>query len=126
MRISSAHLGKSMPRAGSIRSSGSGETQSSLSLLLSQVFSINDSSVNRLPNIPDKAIQAIIQFETEDRTIARVARSKINGQDPTETDGWLEFNEASITLNTRPEILAYRLRRLDGVTSLRGSVAFYG
>jgi hypothetical protein len=98
----------------------------SLPWLSSAAFSVSDGTVTALPSIHASATQAIIQFQYADEDVRRVARSTINGVDPTQTDGWFEYNDSTVSLNTRGEVTAYRLRRLDGLGTLSGRVAYYG
>jgi hypothetical protein len=103
-----------------------GGSASPLPWLLSASMVLSTSEVAKLPDIPTTASKAVIQFEVADETVLIVARSKINGEDPTEIDGWQEFNNAIATVDTRAELLAYRVRKLNAVGDVRIRIGYYG
>jgi hypothetical protein len=95
------------------------------SWLSSTELTLSTDAVAQLPSIPAAAKQAVLQFQYLDETTERVARARIDGQDPTQTTGWFEYNDQTITLSTRAEVLAYRVRRLDGLATLTIRIAYY-
>jgi hypothetical protein len=95
------------------------------SWLASTELALSTDAVAQLPSIPAAAKQAVLQFQYSDETTERVARARIDGQDPTQTTGWFEYNDQTITLSTRAEVLAYRIRRLDGLGTLTIRIAYY-
>jgi hypothetical protein len=95
------------------------------SWLASTELSLSTDAVAALPAIPAAAKQAVLQFQYSDENTGRVARARIDGQNPTQTTGWFEYNDQTITLSTRAEVLAYRIRRLDGLGTLTVRIAYY-
>lgn len=96
--------------------------------LSSESLSITDNTVTSLPNVPAKAVQAFIQYQYSDESVRRVAMSTLNSSAPTQAlgSGWVEYNDSIVSINTRAEILAYRVRRLDTLGTLYIRVAYYG